>query len=202
MKDCLHEAAYEMNKPACSADGHCITCSDEALPARVVRVDEAAGMALVVIDGEQTEVDITLVDDVQPDSDPARAWRCRDRATGNGVMADRGRLGIRPAVLSVSVCRWDASADEVLAQVRHSTLEKCAEIVALRRATLAAYRDQIVAAGTAMAQAFARSATLWAFGNGGSSTDAQDLVADLLAPAFAGLGATASGRADRRCRRR
>ncbi len=36
-----------------------------------------------------------------------------------------------------------------------------------------------------MAHAFGQGATLWAFGNGGSSTDAQDLVADLLAPAFA-----------------
>ena len=40
-------------------------------------------------------------------------------------------------------------------------------------------RDQAVAA-------FARGATLFAFGNGGSTTDAQDLVADLLDPPFAG----------------
>lgn len=56
--------AYER---ACSTDGHCITCSDEALPARVLRVDKSTGLALVLIDGEQTEVDVTLVDDVQPD---------------------------------------------------------------------------------------------------------------------------------------
>ena len=37
-----------------------------------------------------------------------------------------------------------------------------------------------------MAQAFARGATLLAFGNGGSATDAQDLVADLLTPPFPG----------------
>jgi D-sedoheptulose 7-phosphate isomerase len=30
-----------------------------------------------------------------------------------------------------------ASVEDVLAQVRHSTLEKCHEVVALRRATLA-----------------------------------------------------------------
>ena len=30
----------------CDAEGHCITCSDEALPMRVVAVDAALGTAL------------------------------------------------------------------------------------------------------------------------------------------------------------
>jgi D-sedoheptulose 7-phosphate isomerase len=76
------------------------------------------------------------------------------------------------------------SIEEVLTQVRHSTLEKCREIIALRRAVLAATCEQIVAAGRAMAQHFARGATLLAFGNGGSATDAQDLVAELLTPPY------------------
>ena len=75
---------------------------------------------------------------------------------------------------------------EVLAQVRHSTLEKCREVIELRRVTLANDHGQIVAAGQAMAKAFAEGATLFAFGNGGSATDAQDLVADLLVPPFSG----------------
>ena len=78
-----------------------------------------------------------------------------------------------------------ASAEDVLAQVRHSTLEKCREVIELRRATLNSSREQIVKAGQAMARAFTRGATLLAFGNGGSTTDAQDLVADLLTPPFA-----------------
>lgn len=77
-----------------------------------------------------------------------------------------------------------ASIEDVLAQVRHSTLEKCHEVVALRRATLEGSGEQIVAAGQAMAKAFANGATLLAFGNGGSATDAQDLVAELLSPPF------------------
>ncbi len=76
------------------------------------------------------------------------------------------------------------SAEEVLAQVRHSTIEKCGEVVALRRKTLELYGGEIVAAARAMAWAFRAGATLWAFGNGGSTTDAQDLVADLLNPPF------------------
>ena len=75
-----------------------------------------------------------------------------------------------------------ASAEDVLAQVRHSTLEKCREVVDLRRATLEQSGDRIVAAGVAMARAFAAGATLLAFGNGGSTTDAQDLVAELNVP--------------------
>lgn len=79
-----------------------------------------------------------------------------------------------------------ANVEDVLAQVQHSTLEKCATVLALRRATLATYRDQIVAAGTAMAHAFLGGATLFAFGNGGSTTDAQDIVADLTYPPWSG----------------
>src|SRR3984893_5274166 len=78
-----------------------------------------------------------------------------------------------------------SSLEDVLAQVRHSTLEKCREVIALRRATLEYAGEQIIAAGRAMAQAFADGATLLAFGNGGSTTDAQDLVAELLTPPFA-----------------
>ncbi len=78
-----------------------------------------------------------------------------------------------------------ASIEDVLAQVRHSTLEKCREVIALRRATLEHSGTLIVAAGQAMGQAFANGATLLAFGNGGSTTDAQDLVTELLNPPFA-----------------
>ena len=46
------------------AEGHCITCSDEALAARVLRIDQEMGSALVEIRGEPVEVDVTLVDEV------------------------------------------------------------------------------------------------------------------------------------------
>ncbi len=54
------------------AEGHCITCSDEALPYTVVRVDAEHGLAAVSVgetgETEETmeEVDITLVDNVVP----------------------------------------------------------------------------------------------------------------------------------------
>ncbi len=78
-----------------------------------------------------------------------------------------------------------ASIEDVLTQVRHSTIEKCNEVIALRRMTLEHTGPQIVAAGQAMAHAFASGATLFAFGNGGSTTDAQDMVTELLNPPFA-----------------
>ena len=51
------------------ADGHCVTCSDEALTARVLRVDQETGIALVEIVAEKyttEEIDITLVEGVDP----------------------------------------------------------------------------------------------------------------------------------------
>jgi len=51
------------------ADGHCVTCSDEALTARVLRVDQKTGIALVEIVAEKyttEEIDITLVESVDP----------------------------------------------------------------------------------------------------------------------------------------
>ena len=78
-----------------------------------------------------------------------------------------------------------ASIEDVMAQVRHSTIEKCREVIALRSAMLEQSGLQIVKVGQAMAGAFANGATLLAFGNGGSATDAQDLVTDLLHPPFA-----------------
>lgn len=77
-----------------------------------------------------------------------------------------------------------ADIEDVLAQVRHSTLEKCREIITLRRVTLEKAGVQIVTAGRMLALAFAQGATLLAFGNGGSSTDVQDLVAELLTPPY------------------
>jgi len=74
--------------------------------------------------------------------------------------------------------------DDVLAQVRHSTVEKCHEVVALRRTMLKESGQQIIAVGRAMAKAFNDGATLLAFGNGGSTTDVQDMVTQLLNPQY------------------
>ena len=46
------------------AEGHCITCSDEATAATVQRIDQESGMAFVTIDDTTEEIDITLIDDI------------------------------------------------------------------------------------------------------------------------------------------
>ncbi len=54
-------------------DGHCLTCSDEAVPVKVLSIDQEAGLALVAVGPRfivgyscTEEIDITLVDDVVP----------------------------------------------------------------------------------------------------------------------------------------
>jgi hydrogenase maturation factor len=49
-----------------TADGHCITCSDEALSATIVSVNQEQGSALVTVQEVTEEIDITLVDTVAP----------------------------------------------------------------------------------------------------------------------------------------
>jgi D-sedoheptulose 7-phosphate isomerase len=71
----------------------------------------------------------------------------------------------------------------VLDSVATSTIDKVSEIVRLRRDVGAEQAEPIARCAAAVADAFAAGGTLWAFGNGGSSTDAQDVVHTFLDPA-------------------
>lgn len=66
----------------------------------------------------------------------------------------------------------------VLADVRASTRQKGADTIALRRGI---DLEEVYACGTAIRSALERGGRLLAFGNGGSSTDAQDLAHDCRA---------------------
>jgi hydrogenase maturation factor len=48
------------------AEGHCITCSDEAVAVKVLQVEQESGLALVEVEDQAEEVDITLVEHVAP----------------------------------------------------------------------------------------------------------------------------------------
>lgn len=72
--------------------------------------------------------------------------------------------------------------DSVLAEVARSTTEKVAEVQALRQRVLEHDGDRMDACAAAMASAFNAGGRLLAFGNGGSSTDAHDIVQLFLAP--------------------
>ena len=47
-----------------NTEGHCITCSDEALPVKIVSINQTTGLALVEVQNVIEEIDITLIDDV------------------------------------------------------------------------------------------------------------------------------------------
>ena len=51
---------------ACDADGHCITCSDEGMPMRVVEARPGALAVCAADDGARAEVMTDLVGDVSP----------------------------------------------------------------------------------------------------------------------------------------
>jgi D-sedoheptulose 7-phosphate isomerase len=76
-----------------------------------------------------------------------------------------------------------SNVDKVLEQVRRSTVDKAREIIELRETVLANDGARLLACADAMAARFASGGRLLAFGNGGSSTDAQDLASLFLSPA-------------------
>ena len=47
-------------------NGHCLTCSDDAIRVRVLHVNQETGLALVAVDEKTEEIDISLVEDVAP----------------------------------------------------------------------------------------------------------------------------------------
>lgn len=69
--------------------------------------------------------------------------------------------------------------EAVIADVRRSVIAKAGEIGELRRQTLGEYGEALIEAASTLRRAFDAGARLLAFGNGGSATDAMDLVADL-----------------------
>jgi D-sedoheptulose 7-phosphate isomerase len=76
----------------------------------------------------------------------------------------------------------ESDLESVMAEVRRSTVEKAEEIVALRQRVLAEQGSRLESCAARMAEAFRAGGRLFAFGNGGSSTDAQDVAALFLNP--------------------
>jgi D-sedoheptulose 7-phosphate isomerase len=72
--------------------------------------------------------------------------------------------------------------DSVVADVRSSVLAKSRDVGALREQTLTENRDTLVAAAGALRADLDAGGRLLALGNGGSATDAMDVVADFRHP--------------------
>jgi D-sedoheptulose 7-phosphate isomerase len=81
-----------------------------------------------------------------------------------------------------------ADLADVLAEVRASTVAKTEEIAGLRRTIAARESARLANCAEDMAARFAAGGRLFAFGNGGSATDAQELATLFLNP---GEGRTA-----------
>lgn len=77
-----------------------------------------------------------------------------------------------------------ADLDSVLAEARRSTEEKAAEIIRLRWQVAEVAGDELVECAEEMAIRFASGGRLFAFGNGGSSTDAQEVATTFLYPDY------------------
>ena len=71
---------------------------------------------------------------------------------------------------------------DVLAEVRRSTADKAAEIVALRQRIAADYADRLDGCAAALAGSFRAGGRMFTFGNGGSSSDAQAVAQLFLDP--------------------
>ena len=76
----------------------------------------------------------------------------------------------------------ETDLEAVIADVRASILMKSAEVGELRRQTLGEEGEQLLGAAARLRSSFEHGGKLLALGNGGSATDAIDLVADLRYP--------------------
>src|SRR5258708_28641746 len=91
----------------------------------------------------------------------------------------------------------ETDAASLLADLASSARGKASESAQLQRSSLDEYGEELIAAGTEMADRFGRGGRLYTFGNGGSSTDAPTL-ASLFSPPPPGPPAAASALAARR----
>jgi D-sedoheptulose 7-phosphate isomerase len=82
-----------------------------------------------------------------------------------------------------------SDVDAVLEQVRQSTVDKAREIIELRARVLERDGARMLECAERMAERFAAGGRVLTFGNGGSSTDAQDLASLFLSPADGPTGA-------------
>jgi D-sedoheptulose 7-phosphate isomerase len=80
----------------------------------------------------------------------------------------------------------ETDLDGILTDVRQSILLKAEEIAALRTQTLTEFGDGLVAAARVLRERLDAGGRLIALGNGGSATDAMDVVADFRTPMFGG----------------
>jgi D-sedoheptulose 7-phosphate isomerase len=185
----VHETAYHVlwelvhvffEQPGL-LDEACITCGDVAVEATVVAVRGAT--AIVERDGAREEVAVELVEDVREgDLLLCHAGVALERlAAGVGETQGDDPSGFLYPFMSSSA---PSDLDAVLADVSASSVRKARDAIELRGEI---DLDAVRGCAAAVRERLQRGGRLIAFGNGGSSTDAQDLAADALARGWPAL---------------
>ncbi|MGE5858285.1 MAG: SIS domain-containing protein [Solirubrobacterales bacterium] len=165
-------------------DDACITCGDVAVQAEVVALGR--GTATIEKDGAREEIATDLVEGVEigdlllchagvalekipvADDEPASAGKSPANGGGDDPTA----------FLYPFLEREETDLGSVLADVESSTRRKAGDVIDLRAAV---DTGQIAECAAKVRDRLARGGHLISFGNGGSSTDAQDLATDALA---------------------
>jgi len=161
-------------------DEACITCGDVAVEARVVAVRGAT--AIVESEGAREEVAVDLVEGVgEGDVLLCHAGVALEKlADGDAEDTDDPSGFLYPFMDSSA----PGDLDAVLADVRASSVRKGQDAIELRRGI---DLGALQACAQRVRERLDRGGRLLAFGNGGSSTDAQDLAADALARGWPAL---------------
>ena len=170
---------------------HPVIVGKRALPAVAVAPDQAEVLARdddVVISFEPLTVAGELLE--PPDDDPFVRQELAETLYHvlwelvhvffehlGGSEAGAGASGFLYPFLE----RREVDLDPVVEDVRRSVLMKAREIAELREQTLTEGAGELAAAADTLRRAFGAGAQLLAFGNGGSATDAIDVVADFAA---------------------
>lgn len=108
---------------------------------------------------------------------PSASWGDELNVPGDGQPETDAMESLYPFLYSGT-----SDLPAVLAQVRASTVAKAEEIIELRRVIGDRDAGRLAACAAAMAGRFAAGGRLFAFGNGGSATDAQQLATLFLHP--------------------
>jgi len=155
-------------------DDACITCGDIAVEAKVVAVNGAT--ATIEKDGAREEIAIDLVEDVGlGDLLLCHAGVALEKVPESESHDDaEDPAGFLYPFLE----REETDIESVLADVEASTKRKAEDVIALRAEI---EPDAVESCAAAVSERLGHGGHLLTFGNGGSSTDAQDLAADALA---------------------
>jgi D-sedoheptulose 7-phosphate isomerase len=157
-------------------DDACITCGDVAVQARVVALNN--GNATIEKDGAREVVAIDLVEEVQiGDQLLCHAGVALEKVGGESAAPGQGPAADPTGFLYPFLEREETDLDAVLADVEASTRRKAEDVIELRGAI---ETGAVARCADDVRRRLEHGGHLIAFGNGGSSTDAQDLATDAL----------------------